>query len=490
VEDEIVELRSDNAAIREQLKTLMDLVTKLQKRLDGEPAAVASESPAAPPPKQEATAETSGESTADHAATQPPSIMNTPQAGTPFASTSGQPTSEDRYRDGMVIWQTSDDAKVPFLLKFNVNTQIRYLNTLDSESTFTDHLGNTMDVHKRNDITVNRAMFILGGYVFDKRLLYSFTVWTSAGAASIVVAANVGWRFNKAFTFTGGYTGVPGSRSLVNTFPFFTGTDRSMADNFFRPGFTQGVWASGEPVKGLNYLAFLGNGLNTLSINANKIDTNLLGSGSVWWEPLGPYGEPGKSRNMYDDYFSSRKVRIRLGGAFTRSRENRFSDLDQSSPENTSIYNSDGVQAFATGAFAPGVTLQDATYKLLAIDGGIKWNGLAVNGQYFLRWLGDFVADGPLPLASTFDHGGELSASYYVKPKKLMPYVRTSWVRGQFGNSYEYGAGLKWFFAPTERLWFSTEVFHVSKAPYSGAFTPYTAGMTGWVPMLQTVLAF
>jgi hypothetical protein len=49
-----------------------------------------------------------------------------------------------------------------------------------------------------------------------------------------------------------------------------------MADNFFRPGFTQGVWANGEPVKGLNYLAFVGNGLNTLNISANKIDTHLL----------------------------------------------------------------------------------------------------------------------------------------------------------------------------------------------------------------------
>jgi hypothetical protein len=66
---------------------------------------------------------------------------------------------------------------------------------------------------------------------------------TSAGAASIVVAGNIGWRFNQALTVTGGYTGVPGSRSLVNTFPFFQPTDRSMADNFFRPGFTQGAWA-------------------------------------------------------------------------------------------------------------------------------------------------------------------------------------------------------------------------------------------------------
>ena len=321
-------------------------------------------------------------------------------------------------KDGIVIWETPEDAKVPFLLKFNINTQLRYLNTLDSDETFTDHLGVVREVHTRNDITVNRAMFIFGGYIFDQRPRYSFTVWTSAGAASIVVAGNIGWQFNKALTITGGYTGVPGSRSLVNTFPYFTATDRSMADNFFRPGFTQGVWANGEPVKGLNYLAFVGNGLNTLNISANKIDTNLLLSGSVWWEPLGAYGEPGKSRNMYDDYFASKKVRIRIGTSFTRSREDRFSNLDQSSPENTSLYNSDGVLTFSTGAFAPGVTVDKATYKMWAIDGGIKWNGLAVNGQYFMRWLNDFEADGPLPLASTFDHGYELSAGYFVNPEE------------------------------------------------------------------------
>ena len=483
VEREIEELRTENAAVRQQLKALIDAVDTLQRRLDRDPTAVLRD--LAPP---------------DSPSTQskaPAPALDEAVAINQLANRGGQPqavpasaSNDERYRDGIVIWQTSEDARVPFLLRFNVNTQLRYLNTLDSGKTFTDHLGTTRDVHTRNDITVNRAMFILGGYIFDKRALYSFTVWTSAGAASIVVAGNIGWRFSKPFTLTAGYTGVPGSRSLVATFPFFTSTDRSMADNFFRPGFTQGVWANGELGRGLSYLAFIGNGLNTLSISANKIDTHLLFSGSVWWEPLGAYGEPGKSRNMYDDYYASRKVRIRLGTAFTRSREDRFSNLDQSSPENTSLYNSDGVLTFSTGAFAPGVTVDKATYKMSAIDAGLKWNGLAVNGQYFMRSLSKFEADGPLPLASTFDHGGEVSASYFVLPKKLMPYARASWVRGQFGNSYEYGAGLKWHFVPTERLWFNAEVFHIDKAPYSGAFTPYTAGLTGWVPMLQALLAF
>jgi hypothetical protein len=516
LEREVQEMRTENNAIREHLgkleeqqKTILQLMDELQRKLDGRPDAIAHQS--APAPQPEPVPVDGGtatdvslhgkpivpSTTADASAPAANAALNDPLAVTNSASTSVRPasvaplqTNDVRYRDGIVIWQTREDAKVPFLLNFNVNTQIRYLNTLDSQLTFTDHLGVTRDVHTRNDITVNRAMFILGGYIFDKRLRYSFTVWTSAGSASIVVASNIGWQFGKALTITGGYTGVPGSRSLVATFPFFTATDRSMADNFFRPGFTQGIWANGEPVKGLNYLMFVGNGLNTLNISANKIDTHLMFSGSVWWEPLGPYGEPGKSRNMYDDYFASKKVRIRIGTAFTRSREDRFSNLEQSNPDNTSLYNSDGVLTFSTGAFAPGVTVDKATYRMWAIDGGIKWNGLAINGQYYFRRLNDFEANGPLPLASTFDHGFELSASQFVIPKKLIVYGRGSRVFGQFGDSWEYAGGVKWHLLPTERLWFSAEMMRVHKAPYSGAFTPYTAGMSGWAPMIQSVIAF
>jgi hypothetical protein len=469
-QSELDMLKAESAAVRERLRkmeeqqqTLTEEVDRLQGLLDGTAAAK----------------------------TRPAGLPATDAGNTPVQPAAvRQPEKDDRYRDGIVIYQSPENAKVPILLRLNNNTQVRYLNSLNSKSTFTDHLGVVHDVHRRNDITVNRSMFILAGYIFDERLQYSLTVWTSAGAASIVVAGNIGWRFNKGLTMTGGYTGVPGSRSLVNTFPFFQPTDRSMADNFFRPGFTQGIWASGEPVKGLSYLAFLGNGLNTLNISANKIDTSLLLSGSVWWEPLGPYSEPGKSRQMYDDYFARKNTRVRIGTSLTKSREDRFSNIDQSSPDNTSIYNSDGVLAFSTGAFAPDVTLQKATYKMWAIDGGLKKNGFSVNGQYYFRWLNDFEADGPVPLASTFDQGFELSMSKFIIPRKVALYARGSKVFGQFSNPSEYAGGVKWYFLPTERLWLTGELMRVKNSPYSGAFTPYTAGMNGWVPMLQTVLAF
>jgi hypothetical protein len=75
-------------------------------------------------------------------------------------------------------------------------------------------------------------------------------------------------------------------------------------------------------------------------------------------------------------------------------------------------------------------------------------------------------------------------------PRKVLVYARGSQVFGQFGKSSEYAGGVKWHFLPTERLWLNLELMRVNKAPYTGTFTPYTAGMNGWVPMVQTVIAF
>ena len=56
-----------------------------------------------------------------------------PAPAPPDAQSQTAPKKEDRYQDGMVIWQTPDDDAVPFLLKFNLNTQFRYLNTQSSD---------------------------------------------------------------------------------------------------------------------------------------------------------------------------------------------------------------------------------------------------------------------------------------------------------------------------------------------------------------------
>jgi hypothetical protein len=71
-----------------------------------------------------------------------------------------------------------------------------------------------------------------------------------------------------------------------------------------------------------------------------------------------------------------------------------------------------------------------------------------------------------------------------------MAYGRTSAVFGQFGNSYEYAFGFKWFFVPNYRVWLAGEAIKVRKSSFGGMIYPYTAGMTGWVPELQLIFNF
>jgi len=164
----------------------------------------------------------------------------------------------------------------------------------------------------------------------------------------------------------------------------------------------------------------------------------------------------------------------RFGPSATKSKENRFSNIGEGNPENTGLYNSDGVNTFATGAFAPGVSVTDVTYRMLAADGGVKWRGLAVNGQYFFRWLNNFRADGPIPIGSTFDHGFEMVASKFVVPKKWEVYGRTSFVFGQFRNSYEYAPGVKWYPLNNHRVYVVAEGLRIFNSPVASIITAYS----------------
>ena len=71
-----------------------------------------------------------------------------------------------------------------------------------------------------------------------------------------------------------------------------------------------------------------------------------------------------------------------------------------------------------------------------------------------------------------------------------MVYGRGSGIIGQFGDSYELASGFKWHFVPNQRVWFQGEVMRVVRSAYGSTITPYTGGMTGWVPVLQTIFSF
>ena len=152
------------------------------------------------------------------------------------------------YDEGFVLVSTPDSSPLPYLLRLNHVSQFKYTNTLAVHSTYVTHLGEVKDVNKRNDFQLTRDVFYFSGYVFDKRLDYNIILYTSTADLTAAAAGYVGYVFHKAFALRAGFFSLPSLRAMTGTYPYFAGTDRSMEVNYMRPGFTQGVWATGEPL--------------------------------------------------------------------------------------------------------------------------------------------------------------------------------------------------------------------------------------------------
>jgi hypothetical protein len=361
-------------------------------------------------------------------------------------------------------------------------SQFKYTNSLATNSTYTDHFGAVHDVQRRNDVQLTRDVFYFSGYAFDKRLDFNILVFTSTATLVATAAGYAGFVFHKAFALRAGYFSLPSLRSMTGTYPWFHGTDRSLSTNYFRPGFTQGVWANGEPLPGLNYIAMIGNSLNTLDIKSTNIDNKFAYSTSVWYDlhDFGPY---------WNDYEHHDKVALRLGGAFTFAPEDRLSDLAQAGPENNVTFISDGLFLFQTGALAPGVTIANANIYIAAIDGGIKYRGFAFNVELYGRWINRFVADGPLPMSSMFDWGYDASLGYFVV-RSLELFGRSGLIKGPFATAIEESVGFTWYPFGTRQVWINAELAYVRNSPFAGGYYMYSVGQTGLVIPVQFVLRF
>jgi hypothetical protein len=387
------------------------------------------------------------------------------------------------YDKGVVLMSTPDPPSSRFFLRLNHVSQFKYSNSMAVDRTFTTHLGEEREVNRRNDVQLTRDVFYFSGWVFDRRLDFNILLYTSSATLSATAAGYVGWVFNKAFALRAGFFSLPSLRSMTGTYPYFPGTDRSMAVNYMRPGFTQGIWADGEPYPNLRYIAMIGNSLNTLDIAASKIDFNFAYSATVWYD----HNDFGKAWNDWEDHDG---VALRFGGAFTWAREDRLSDLSTSSPENNATFISDGTLLFETGSLAPGVTVSLANFYLSAVDFGIKYKGLAFNAEFYERWLNRFSADGPLPISAMNDWGHEASLGYFVLRRKLETYVRHSLVDGAFATGIEGAVGVHFYPVDTRDVWLSAEVIGIKNSPFGSVLYIYSAGQTGVLVPVQFLLRF
>lgn len=472
VEERLQRLEAEQAAMKQQLAERDQVIQELKRELaaqGGASAPVSATTPAVPP-------------TAAGPVVPPQSI-----AAGQAQEAGGSPENRLPTPRTVETWGVYDPG-AGFLigrndfgeLSVSAYAMARYMSQHDDDQVFTDHLGNERPVDIRSDIFSHRIMVFLKGWMGSEKLIYNITLWTVNTTDQDAIFANLGYQFSRKFSLYAGLAGNPGSRSLSGSHPYWLGHDRVMADEFFRPFFGSGIYATGEALPGLWYTATVANNNSALGVKASQLDRKYTYGGTVWWMPTTHEFGP---RGGYGDWEWHEQLATRFGMSYVDSPEQSFRNSSDS-PENTTLRLADSVNLFETGALAPGVTIENADYRVLALDAGLKYKGIFLQAEYYQRWLDGFDADGLLPVQEIKDSGYYVQGSFFPIKQKLELYGITSQIYGDdgagFGDSSEYGIGMNWYPYPTRNHRLNVQLLDVNRSPVSSTFGYYVGGQDGW----------
>ncbi|HEY7402697.1 MAG TPA: hypothetical protein VIB39_04200 [Candidatus Angelobacter sp.] len=375
-------------------------------------------------------------------------------------------------------------------LSVSLYTYTRYLNQRLLDATYTNAFGTTTTIQQRQDFQIQKLQFKFLGWIISKKFRYFLYAWTSNATqgqgAQVVLAGNLNYTFNKHFTFSAGITSLPGTRSVEGNFPFWLGVDtRLITDEFFRPSYTSGIWAKGAITDTLRYQAMLGNNLSTLGVSALQLDNRFnTFSSALIWEPRGEFGQG------FGDFENHEKLTLRVAGHFTRSHETAEEQPNTETFDNTQIRLADGTVIFTPNLFGPGITVDAVNTRMTAFDGGLKYHGLSLDGEFFMRWLNNFSGGGTAGLPSLFDKGFQMQASAMVIPKTLQLYAGGSTIFGKFGNPYDTRLGVNWFPWKNKVIRVNNEFLYLYRSPVGYSSVPFAVGGTGLVFHSNLELAF
>jgi hypothetical protein len=368
-------------------------------------------------------------------------------------------------------------------LNISMYAMARWLNQTPGTDTWTDHRDSIRTFDGRNDIYWHRAMLWFTGFLGTPKLTYMATVWSVTTTQQTLVYGNIKYTFNKQFTFGAGIIPNACIRSLQGPFPFFSSTDRTMAEDALRGGFTNGIFATGEILPRVRYLAAFGNNLSILGIKAANLTRHYSKSISLDWQPTtGEFGPRGGN----GDFEHHEKVATRFGVSYCNSRENRFNNIGPAPADNTQVRLSDGVLFFDANTLAPGLTVLEATYNQLSVDLGFKYKGFALHTEFYYRTLSKIdtrnSAGEPVtsPIDLINDNGYTAQVMYMLIPKKLCLYVVNSMLIDEFErNPYEVGAGVNIYPTKTRSWRINAQAMSVHQSAGGGTFGLYSSGQTG-----------
>lgn len=371
----------------------------------------------------------------------------------------------------------------------------RATNQTPDKQDFTDHLGRVATVDTRRDMQFHRVMVHFRGWVFDPKFNYQLTTWTVNDTEQVRLIGSFSYLFSDYFALGGGVGPNAGTRSMMGSHPLWLGHDRVMADEYFRPGFTQGVWADGKITPTLRYKVVVGDNVSTLGVNAVEDTRALAYSGSLWWMPTtGEFGPQG----AYGDFELHEEPATRFGISYiTAPREDRAAQPSQNAPDTTQIRLGDSLLLFQANSLGEGVTVQQADFELVAMDLGFKYRGFFFQTEFFHRTLDQFLptaTSAPIPIDSIVDKGFYVQTAFYPIPKKLELYAATSQVYPDedvgYDHSSEFLVGANWYWSGTRYQRMNFQVINVNRSPTSSTFGYYTGGHDGLTFTLDVSMLF
>ncbi len=333
-----------------------------------------------------------------------------------------------------------DKKKTPFSLRINGWIQFRHHGFAREVTEWTDNANVTRPVRNRNSLDIERARIYFKGNALDERLSYFYHLDgdTDGGHGVDFFDYWWSWKFSDRFSVQFGKRKVTAGRQWLLGARRTRFIDRPIANDFFRPDRTIGLFGIGKIGDTGHYEAMIGNGYRTSNLPNLTTDDQLTYAFTQYFDPNGDYG------SQLVDFDNNDCPLVRFGHSFVYSPITSNA-LGTPQLEADFIRLSDGTRLSQVGALSPGVRVSGFNTLFYGVDFAAKWRGWSANSEVFMRWLDDFEADGPLPVDSLMQRGFYVEGGRFLVPQKLDVNFRYSQIRGLIGGGSEYAAGVNWY---------------------------------------------
>ncbi|TWU06278.1 Phosphate-selective porin O and P [Stieleria varia] len=367
-----------------------------------------------------------------------------------------------------------DRQEHPFDLRANGWIQFRHHEFSRQSESWTDNAGVTRPIRNRNAFDIERARLTLSGHAIDPRLSYFVQLDGDTDGGDTVDFFDYwwAWQLTDQFQIQMGKRKVSASRQWLLGARLTRFIDRPMANDFFRPDRTVGIWGIGQFAKHGHYELMVGNGYRTANLPNSVTDTRFTFAATSYVDPNGDFG------GQIVDFDGTTSPLWRLGHSLVYSPQ-AGNESGIPLDEADFLRLSDGTRLTQTGALAAGTTVSDFDLWFYGVDMSWKYRGWSATSEVFLRWIDDITADGVLPQTNLFQHGFYAEGGRFIIPKTLDLNLRYSQVAGDFGTASEIASGFNWYPLAKSTIKCSFDATYLDGSPLQNTTSDILVGDDG-----------